>query len=95
MNTKLTLRLDRARIERAKRYAQRQGTSVSRLVAAYFDELPEEVGAVAETTQPIDLDKLKPSPQLQAVLDAWKDVDVPDDYDPKADYAAHLEEKYR
>jgi hypothetical protein len=41
MQTKLTLRLDAALIEAAKARAAREGTSLSRLVAAYFRGLTE------------------------------------------------------
>ena len=37
--SKLTLNIDRALIETAKAYARRRGTSVSRLVARYFQQL--------------------------------------------------------
>ena len=36
MNTKLTLRLDDQLIDEAKRYADRSGKPVSRLVAGFF-----------------------------------------------------------
>lgn len=36
MNTNLTLRLDERRIDEAKRYADRSGKSVSRLVTGFF-----------------------------------------------------------
>jgi len=36
MQTKLTLRIDEALIEKAKRYGHAHGKSVSQLVAAYF-----------------------------------------------------------
>ena len=39
MNTKLTLRIDVQLIRGAKYYAQREGRSVSELVAAYFARL--------------------------------------------------------
>lgn len=91
MNAKLTLRLDEARIERAKRYAARSGKSVSRLVEDYFAALPDETPAQSAA----HIHQLKPSPGLQAVLDAFKGVKVPDDYDPKEDYVRYLEEKYR
>lgn len=56
MDTKLTLKLDREAIERAKRYTDRRGLSLSRLVERYFlrlaesEELPPEkpTGVVAE-----------------------------------------------
>ncbi len=39
MNAKLTLKLNRQIIEDTKRYAQQQGTSLSRLVESYFSKL--------------------------------------------------------
>jgi len=38
---KLTLSVDEAVVERAKRYAAREGTSVSRLVEGYLDLLAQ------------------------------------------------------
>lgn len=37
--SKLTLNIDRSLIEAAKAYAHRRGTSVSKLVARYFQQL--------------------------------------------------------
>jgi hypothetical protein len=45
MQTKLTLRLDDHLIEQAKRYAARRGTSVSQMVAAYFQTLTADPDA--------------------------------------------------
>lgn len=42
MQTKLTLRLDAALIRQAKAYAERDGRSVSELVASYFSRLMAE-----------------------------------------------------
>lgn len=42
MNKKLTLRLDEESIERAKEYASRRGTSVSKLVERFFERLDDE-----------------------------------------------------
>ena len=39
MSTKLTLRLDEGLVDTAKKYAAREGRSVSELVAAYFKRL--------------------------------------------------------
>lgn len=37
--TKLTIRIDRATLERAKRYAQQHGTSLTRLVTSHLERL--------------------------------------------------------
>jgi hypothetical protein len=42
MDTKLTLKLDKEVIERAKLYAQRRGVSLSRVVESYFLGLTRE-----------------------------------------------------
>ncbi|MBW8875666.1 MAG: hypothetical protein JF614_11945 [Acidobacteria bacterium] len=42
MNTKLTLKLDEDVIEKAKAYAERRGTSLSRIVEGYFAGLTQE-----------------------------------------------------
>ena len=80
MASKLTLRMDEELIEKAKQYAARTGTSVSRLVARYFSLLdgddPENV--------------LKTAPLTRRLFGLLKDTGV----EPE-DYRAHLEEKYR
>lgn len=43
MNSKLTLRMDKAIIARAKQYAQENHTSVSQLIERYFDRLTKPV----------------------------------------------------
>ena len=45
MNAKLTLKLDEAVIEKAKAYAERRGTSLSRIVEGYFAGLTQEESA--------------------------------------------------
>ena len=37
--TKLTIRIDRATLERAKRYAREHGTSLTRLVTSHLERL--------------------------------------------------------
>lgn len=41
MDSKLTLKLDKDVIEKAKRFADRRGTSLSRIVESYFSGLSE------------------------------------------------------
>lgn len=78
MHEKLTLRLDRALIEKAKRYSRAHGKSVSRLVADYFAVL--DSGHEAGT----------PLPPLTASLrGALQGREV-----SEADYRAHLDAKY-
>jgi hypothetical protein len=42
MDRKLTLKLNDASIERAKHYARKRKTSLSRMVESFFDELSEQ-----------------------------------------------------
>jgi hypothetical protein len=81
MDTKLTLKLDKRVIEKAKLYAQHRGVSLSRVVESYFlgltrdeESTPREpTGIVAE---------------LAGIL-AGKDIDV-----SKQGYADYLVRKY-
>jgi hypothetical protein len=49
MDTKLTLRLDGEVIEKAKRYAERRGTSLSRIVEGYFVRLADSDNPSGQT----------------------------------------------
>ena len=40
MNTKLTLRLERSLITQAKKYAEKEGKSISQIVSDYFRAIP-------------------------------------------------------
>ena len=58
MDAKLTLKLDKEVIEKAKAYAERRGASLSRMVESYFSGLTQQedqseqhpTGVVAELT---------------------------------------------
>lgn len=56
MNTKLTLRMDDALIERAKLHAERTGTSLSRLVGDFF-------AAIDAPAAPVDI-----SPRVRSLM---------------------------
>lgn len=49
MTSKLTLSVNRSVVERAKRYAEKRGTSVSRLVEQYLDLVTHSPGRREET----------------------------------------------
>ncbi|GAB6075246.1 DUF6364 family protein [Desulfurobacterium crinifex] len=51
MKTKLTLRLDKNVIERAKEYSARRGESVSQMVEKFFRILSEEKEEVTPTVR--------------------------------------------
>jgi hypothetical protein len=48
MTTKLTLSVDKRLVEKAKRYAHRQGKSLSEIVSGYLDFVSNENGTVEE-----------------------------------------------
>jgi len=78
---KLTLTVDERVVERAKRYAQIRGTSVSRLVETYLDlvgRAPAVAGERQGRTPPV-LARLRGSLRRGSV----------------ADYRRHLERKHR
>lgn len=43
MDTKLTIRVPRRSLENAKRYAKSHNTSLTKLVSAYLEHLPDEL----------------------------------------------------
>jgi hypothetical protein len=80
MNKKLTLRLDDRLIDRAKRYSDRSGKSISQLVSDYF--------ALIEGDEPIPGAEL--TPRVRAMIGSLKGASATED-----DYRRHLEDKYR
>ncbi len=79
LKTKLTLRLEEPLIQRAKEYAARSGTSVSRLVADHFALLGQEApGRQAD------------SPRVAQLRGALRDAKL-----SRADYLRYLERKHR
>jgi hypothetical protein len=81
MDTKLTLKLDKHVIERAKLYARHRGTSLSRVVEGYFLGLTRDEDSAARELTGIVA-------ELAGVLKG-KDVDV-----SKQGYADYLVRKY-
>ena len=80
MQTKLTLRLDRELIERAKKYVRRTGKSVSEVVADFFTQL--EARKATETAPH--------SPAVESLVGVLAGKKV-----SEADYQAYLVEKHR
>lgn len=80
--TKLTLRLDRDLIHRAKVYSRATGKSISQIVADYFATLPDGRQTVPRLTPLIG--------SLRGVLQG----SAVEGKDPEDDYYRHLEEKY-
>ncbi|MBO6792478.1 MAG: hypothetical protein JJ895_01115 [Balneolaceae bacterium] len=79
MSDKLTLRIEKKLIERAKKYATKNGTSVSKLVADYFKAIDSEIDPLIENLPPV-------TQSLSGVVKGSK-------LDEK-DYRSHLHDKY-
>ena len=77
MQTKLTLRLEETLIRKAKRFSERSGKSVSKIVAEYFETLDAPVSEIDEIT-----------PKVAALKGILKGTGVAEN-----DYHRHLEEK--
>ena len=87
MQVKLTLRLERELIERAKRYAKQRGKSVSQMVADYFQALTTEEKLPGKTDENWKQDLPPLTRSLVGYL-AGSTLD-------EEDYYRHLEEKHR
>ena len=81
MNTKLTLKLNKRAIERAKRYAHKNKKSLSVLVENYFNLITEKG----------NMEEFEISPN---VLELSGIIKLPKDIEIKEAYRKHLEEKY-
>ncbi|MEN9401077.1 MAG: hypothetical protein RL632_2180 [Bacteroidota bacterium] len=80
MDTKLTLKLEKMVIDRAKDYAKKQHTSLSRLIENYLLSL---------TNEP-ENEKITPLVKsLSGILD------LPNDTDDKEGYGDYLTKKYK
>ena len=81
METKLTLRLNKDVIERAKIYAKSRKISLSKMIEAYLDSLTTEKKPESET--PI-------TPLVESLSGV---IDLPADYDHKNEYVDYVTEK--
>jgi hypothetical protein len=79
MDTKLTLKLNGAVIEQAKAYAKKKNTSLSKLIESYL-------GLLVAPNEKQEVTPLVKS--LSGVLD------LPEDFDNKANYRKHIVDKY-
>lgn len=81
MDTKLTLKLDKEIINRAKDYAESKKISLSKLIESYLQLLTKESSSI---------DKI--SPLVESLSGV---IELPKKYDDKDDYANYLTEKYK
>ena len=79
MDAKLTLKLDKEIIERAKKYAQAKNTSLSKLIENILSKVTDKTSFQEETTPLVE--------DLSGILSL--------DSDHKEDYREYLEEKYK
>jgi hypothetical protein len=81
MESKLTLKLDRRAIKRAKRYALSNNDSLSRLVEKYFNSLTKSEINAEEKLPPIVR-------SLTGILKSKEKINI------KKEYADYLERKF-
>ena len=81
MDTKLTLKLNQAVIEKAKIYAKAKNTSVSKLIENYIQSITENSSD----------DKQEITPVVKSLSGIIK---LPKNYDSKKEYADFLTKKY-
>jgi macrodomain Ter protein organizer (MatP/YcbG family) len=80
MDTKLTIKLDGNVISRAKIYARKRKTSLSKMIENYLDIVSKPESEETEITPLVK--------RLSGV------IKLPDNYDYKKDYAEFLNQKY-
>ncbi len=82
MDKKLTLSLNQEIIERAKKFAKENNTSLSKMIESYFDSLTERKSK----------DEIKTTPLVKSLSGV---VDLPEDFDYKQYRAKHLLKKHK
>jgi len=85
MDTKLTLKLDRNVIERAKKYASSHKRSLSRLIESYLKSLMTQEDSSNN-------DEIQISPFVKSLSSG---VHIPSDLNYKTEYSNYLTEKYK
>jgi macrodomain Ter protein organizer (MatP/YcbG family) len=81
METKLTIRLNKGVIVKAKEYAQEHQISLSKMIESYLDSITKQ----DKTTNEI-------SPLVESLSGV---IQLEKDYDYKKDYSDFLKEKYK
>jgi Family of unknown function (DUF6364) len=84
MDTKLTLKLDKNVIERAKEYASSHKRSLSRLIESYLRSLTEE--------DPLSHDEMPISPFVKSMSSG---INIPADLNYKTEYENHLIKRHK
>ena len=86
MDTKLTLKLDKMVIERAKEYASSNNRSLSRIIESYLQSLTIKDDSNNDKTE------IHISPFVKSMASG---VQIPADLDYKKDYSNYLTDKYK
>jgi hypothetical protein len=81
MNTKLTLRLNNDVIKRAKNWAQRHKTSLSKMIESYLNSITKQKSENIEITPMVE--------SLSGI------IELPENYDYRKEYSDHISEKYK
>ncbi len=85
MDTKLTLKLDKFVIDKAKDYASTHKRSLSRIIESYLRSL-------INNNDPKDSDDIEISPFVKSIATG---VNIPADFDIKKEYGDYLTQKYK
>jgi len=85
MDTKLTLKLDKYVIDKAKDYASTHKRSLSRIIESYLRSLISK-------KDPKDSDDIEISPFVKSMATG---VNIPADFDYKKEYGDYLTHKYK
>jgi cell division protein YceG involved in septum cleavage len=85
MDTKLTLKLDRQVIEKAKKYAASRNRSLSRMIESYLRSIVEKEAPDSED-----------DPEISSFIRSLRSgVKIPADLDLKKEYGDYLSEKHQ
>jgi len=85
MDTKLTLKLNKIVIDRAKKYAASHKRSLSRMIESYLK-------SIIDKDSPETVDDIEISPFVRSMASGVK---LPVDFDYKRAYGDYVEEKYQ
>lgn len=83
MDKKLTLSLNQQAIERAKNYAKRHQTSLSRMIESYFISLTEDKA---------DDSDIPTTPLVESLCGV---IELPEDFNYKEERAKYLKDKHK
>jgi len=81
MNTKLTLTIEQTTIEKAKKYANNKGRSLSDIIENYLKVITKED----------DIEKIELTPFVKSLKGSFK---APENFDYKRELSKRLTEKY-